>query len=227
MNKNIMQLSREERLEAIKQRFYESLPADKRERHVISKTEARVANRENDDQREIEGYAAVFDKTTSIRWFTESIDPHAFDETIEKDEIVACFNHDPNLVLGRNSAGTMLLSTDNIGLKYLIYPPDTQAGNDVHTSITRGDVKGSSFWFIVLEDKWSYADDSDDVHRTILKVRLIELGPVTFPAYVDTTASARSLGDWLEAQINEAQQAADDKWKRDAMRRRLDLAALE
>ena len=52
---------------------------------------------------------------------------------------------------------------------------------------------GCSFSFTVAEDEWKNNEDGTS-ERTIVKIReLFDVGPVTYPAYPDTTVAVRSL----------------------------------
>jgi phage head maturation protease len=85
------------------------------------------------------------------------------------------------------------LSSNAIGLKFEIDPPDTSTGRDTVTEIKRKDITGCSFSFTTEEDDWKYLKDGS-VERTIVKVgELFDIGPVTYPAYPDTTVAARSM----------------------------------
>jgi HK97 family phage prohead protease len=161
-----------------------------RERRSIAGTVERV----DGDPRTLQGYAAVFNQRTEIMGlFEERIAPGAFAAAIGRDDVRALFNHDPNYVLGRTSAGTLRLSEDARGLAYSIDPPDTQAGRDVSALIARGDVQGSSFSFEIEEESW---DRSGALPlRTIMRAKLHDVGPVTFPAYEQTTVSARCISE--------------------------------
>ncbi len=139
------------------------------------------------------GYGAVFNSLSqNLGGFREQIAPGAFDKVLE-DDVRALFNHDPSLLLGRNEANTLRLSVDGTGLRYEIDLPDTSIGRDVAVSVKRGDISGSSFSFQVMEDSW-HLDDDDREIRTIVQVsRLKDVGPVTYPAYLDATVAKRSL----------------------------------
>jgi HK97 family phage prohead protease len=151
-----------------------------------------VEARADGESRTLSGYGAVFNERTEILGlFEERIAPGAFRDAIGRDDVRALFNHDPNHVLGRTSAGTLRLSEDETGLHYDIDPPDTQSGRDVMTLIQRGDVQGSSFSFEVSDESWEYPKDGLPL-RTIRSAKLYDVGPVTFPAYEQTTVSARS-----------------------------------
>ena len=144
----------------------------------------------------IEGYAAVFDSPATIgESFVESIDPGAFADVLASGEDTkGLYNHSDNYVLASTAAGTMELSTDRVGLRYRI-PTLPKARGDVAEAIARRDVRGSSFSFTVAPggDEWSQSADRMP-HRRILRIaRLFDVGPVVWPAYGDTTVSARSL----------------------------------
>lgn len=139
------------------------------------------------------GHAAVFNQTIEIgRWFRERVAPGAFSRAIKEDDVRALFNHDPNFVLGRNTAGTLLMDEDGVGLAIQIFPPDTQIARDLTVSMERGDVSQMSFGFRVRKEQW---DDSDqDIPlRTLLEVELFDVSPVTFPAYPTTDVGLRML----------------------------------
>jgi len=158
-------------------------------------TEIRAAEAEG-ESRTIVGSAVVFDSITEMRWFKEKIDPAAFDEILAdpNHEVVALVNHDDNLVVARRSAGTLKLYKEGNKLMYAFDAPETTAGNDLLINLRNGNIKGSSFQFEVSEQKWTFDENNDKNDlRTILKVsRLWDVGPVTFPAYADTSVALRS-----------------------------------
>jgi HK97 family phage prohead protease len=146
---------------------------------------------ETDGEKYIEGYFATFSGVYEL-WpgATESIDPHAFDDALAGD-IRALIDHEPRLVLGRNKAGTLELKADARGLwgRIKVNQADTDAMN-LYARVERGDVDQASFGFDILEEDTEYRDDGT-IHWTILKVKLHEVSCVTFPAYEDTSISAR------------------------------------
>lgn len=123
----------------------------------------------------------------------ERIMPTAFDAALAQDDVRALFDHDSAKVLGRTTAGTLRLSTDERGLRYEIDPPDTQTARDLIESIRRGDVSGSSFCFRMR----GYQFREEPGKPTVLEqtdVQLIDVGPVTFPAYSGASAGVRADG---------------------------------
>ena len=223
MKKIILSENRDERLLQIRDKFYRDIPKHEPETRYIPIQGLELRQAVDDTPAHVIGYGAVFNKFSEGLWFREIVDPGAFADSLKSDSVVGLFNHDRNIVLGRNTANTMDLSEDKIGLLYDISMPDTQWGRDVPVSITRGDIIGSSFSFTTIDDDWVYSEDGETVERRLIKVKLFDTGPVTFAAYPDTTTSVRSINDWLNGQ----QMSAGEKpWRRNIARRRLDLAAL-
>ncbi len=151
--------------------------------------------REETDGPHLRGYASVFD-TEAIIWgmWREKVAPGAYKRTIKDHDIRALWNHNADLVLGRNKAGTLVLSEDKKGLAVDIHPPDTQAGRDAVTSIKRGDVTQMSIGFETVKQEWQYPENKRELPlRTITESKLFEVSPVTFPAFEQTSIQARSI----------------------------------
>jgi len=136
------------------------------------------------------GHAAVFNDVAELGRFSEKIAPGAFVDSIRRDDIRALFNHDPNFILGRNKAGTLTLREDSKGLAIEIALPATKNARDLVTAVRRGDVSGMSIGFDVLDEAWSKGAGGAMV-RTLKKVKLFDVGPVTYPAYASTDVSVR------------------------------------
>jgi len=167
------------------------------ERRSVTLRELRINDITEGENSEpqIIGYASVFDSWSEELGgcfpFREKVLPGAFAESIVHDDIRALFNHDPNYVLGRNKSGTLELAEDQKGLLVKITPPDTGWAKDLLVSIKRGDITQMSFGFIVLEDIWQESEGVDI--RELLKVKLFDVSPVTFPAYSQTEVGVRSM----------------------------------
>lgn len=192
---------------------------DEQERRFY-KAEVRAAPGGDDDApTRISGFAAVFNqRSENLGGFYEVIKPGAFDDVMQQD-VRGLFNHDPNFVLGRSASGTLSLTLDDIGLHYDIDAPNTQTVRDlVLTPMKRGDIDQSSFTFIVARnggDHW-YEDDEGLIVREIRKfARMIDVGPVSIPAYPDTSSQvSRSLESFkqsLEAPSAEALAAKQNR----------------
>lgn len=158
------------------------------------------------DKPGIEGVGAVYNEQYDSGWMIETIKPGAFARALKEKQDVRClFNHDPNNVLGRTKSGTLSLSDSKDGLKFECdIDPVTRIGADVRGMIERGDVDGCSISFTVRSQIWR--EEKDDkgnytFYREIEDVDLYDVGPVTFPAYEQTSVSARSLSDFIPAEI--------------------------
>ena len=153
--------------------------------------QTRVETREDDGKKRISGYFAVFDSTYELSWGDyETISRHAFDNTVGGD-VRALINHNTTLVIGRTVNGTLSLRVDERGLwgEIEINEADSDAVN-LYERVKRGDVSGCSFGFDIISE--SYTIDPDKRwHWVIEEVELYEVSPCTFPAYSDTSISAR------------------------------------
>ena len=158
------------------------------------------------------GYASVYDsRSNNLGGFYEYIERGAFnEELISKSDVRALINHDPNLILARNTSGTLKLSSDERGLKYEFEMPETSYGKDLAISMKRGDITQSSFAFTVAEDEWSTDDEGNNI-RTIKKIdRLYDVSPVTYPAYnmaeSDLVVAKRGLKEYQESLVEETKE---------------------
>lgn len=171
-----------------------------------------VKVRDTEDGPVIEGYGIVFNRDSQVladedgNPFIERIDPKSVARLLASDpDIRALGNHDPNQLLGRTKSGTLALRTDDTGVHYAIRPPKSAIGEH-HVEVTRrGDMDGSSFSFNVAKggDRW---DRSGAIPiRTVTDIsEMHDIGPVTFPAYLDTTAASRSLRAAIAAETRKA-----------------------
>jgi hypothetical protein len=153
------------------------------------------ADDDSDQAPMIRGYAAVFNEWADIipGMLRERIAPGAFRKTIREADVRALVNHDPNYVLGRNRAGTLHLREDNHGLAVEIEPPDAQWARDLVVSMKRGDISQMSFGFRPVKWTEESADDpGKPLDVTLQEARLFDVSVVTFPAYPQTEAWARS-----------------------------------
>ena len=156
---------------------------------------------------EFGGIAAVVDTVTDLRFFEEKIERGAFDKALE-DDVRVLFNHDPSAMLGRTKSGTAKVFVNGDGHLEYTWQPDYE--NPLHVqvarSIMRGDVTQSSFAFTIEEYSWAksekYGDNSMHVVRKI--GQLLDVSPVTYPAYEETIAEARSILETKPKKDNES-----------------------
>ena len=161
----------------------------------------------------IEGYFAVYNSRYEL-WdgAYETIAPGAFDGQTGED-VRALTNHDTNLVLGRTTAGTLTLRTDERGLwgSIIVNQADQDAMN-LYERVKRGDVSQCSFGFDILDQDVQYQDGEPTVW-IIRKVKLYEVSVVTFPAYTDTSVTVR------KRDLEELRRRRSEEWKHRALER--------
>lgn len=137
------------------------------------------------DEDTIFGHAAVFGQVANLGSSYEQLHRDAFNAVLEdpSTDVRALINHDPNQLLARQSSGTLRLQTDNEGLSFEIDLPDTSYARDLRSLVARGDLDGASFGFVPGDDEWDRAPDGRRLRTHTRVARLIDISPVTFPAY--------------------------------------------
>lgn len=173
------------------------------ERRTFPVEDAEVEVRQSEDGEDefvLKGHAAVFNSRSKPlgppgHKFVEEIEPGAFSSALEDSDIRALFNHDPNELLARESAGTLDVAEDDEGLRYEARLGDDPKAEFVQKKVERGEITGNSFSFAVSEENESWNHDpadSDLPVRTIHEFdRVDDLGPVAFAAYPQATVSDR------------------------------------
>ena len=140
----------------------------------------------------IVGYAIVYNRDSEDMGFVEQIAPGAAKEALERSDIRGLKNHDPSLIFARQGVN-LELTEDDEGLRYVATPINTRNFKDVAEEVRSGLLTGQSFGFTVTKDEWSDLE-SDHPKRTITEIgEIFDVGPVTYPAYQDTTVALRSL----------------------------------
>jgi len=142
------------------------------------------------------GYAAKYMRySQNLGGFVEQVSARAFAKSLaDRVSVLARYNHDDNYLLGTTEAGTLRMSSDDVGLPYEVDLPDTSPGRDVAVLAKRGDLRYSSFAFHTLEDEWGVTEQGFPL-RSLLNVQLVDVAPVNSPAYLDTSTGVRSLAD--------------------------------
>lgn len=169
----------------------------KQERRTFTGTV--IARSEGENMpKEIGGIAAVINSVTDLGYFEEVIERGAFDNALNKEYDIRClFNHEAELILGRTKANTCNVFVNGDGNLEYTWIPDYE--NPTHMSVVRsimrGDITQSSFAFTIKEQKWSESTKYGSMgKRTITMIEdLYDVSPVTYPAYQDTEADARSI----------------------------------
>jgi len=168
----------------------------------------------NEQTRTIRGYGIVFnsesvDLRANGRVFREVIRPEAA-QGVDFSRVLSMHNHKSERLLGNTQSGTMRTGIDEVGVWYEVDIPNSPTGEDVFVSVARGDMQGSSFQFDIPQngDKWSVRNGK--AFREVVKFgKVYEMGPVSEPAYPDTTIAARSLEMLFMIKIEDKEEKED------------------
>jgi uncharacterized protein len=204
------------------------------------------------NEKVIEGTAVRYNRLSgpiqskSGATFRERIMPGAFRNVLQSNpDVVMLQDHEPSKILGRTTAGTLRLQDTAKGLQFRCSMPNTQLGNDLHTSIARGDINACSFAFNLGSDRDADLSDMDEddfdengeeraakkklgkhlIVRTVRNIaQLHDISVVTYPAYpTGTSVSARSAAivvPTLEVHIPDSARRDESSSSR---QRRIDL----
>ena len=166
------------------------------------------------------GMPIVYDQTTNLGWFDETIARGALDNTDLKD-VRFLIGHDMSMIpLARsrnnNENSTMQMTVTDGGMEIRV-DLDTENNADskrLYSAVQRGDISGMSFAFTVDGESWEDVE-SDHPKRTITSIkRVYEVSAVAFPAYEGTSLTARSDDAGLDsarASLESARAAAREK----------------
>ena len=147
---------------------------------------------------EIGGIAAVVNSVTDLGMFEEVILTGAFDYALSGEYDIRClFNHECELILGRTKSKTCNVFVNADGNLEYTWIPDYE--NPTHMSVVRsimrGDITQSSFAFTIKEQVWTESEKYGAMGKRTIKMidQLFDVSPVTYPAYEETEADARSI----------------------------------
>jgi HK97 family phage major capsid protein/HK97 family phage prohead protease len=184
-------------------------PKDNVFRAVYPGLELRSEEQEGGDERPIlSGHFARFGEWTEIDsvWegrFLERLDPGAFKKTITENRngMRVLFQHGQDPQVGDKPLGPIReLREDEDGVYYEVPLLDTSYNRDLEPGLRAG-LYGASFRFSVVKEEFDSKPKRSDYNpdglpeRTIKEARVMEFGPVTFPAYAGATAGVRSITD--------------------------------
>ncbi len=161
------------------------------ERHV----DFDVRSLDDGDGLTLSGYAAVFNTPTRIdSWegrFDEIIARGAFRKTLSERTPILQWNHGNDPAVGQVPIGAIQsIREDARGLFIEARLHDNDHVRPIRDAIASGAVSGMSFRFQVVQDSW---DEYPEVPvRTVREVKLLEVGPVAFPAYEATSVGVRA-----------------------------------
>lgn len=188
----------------------------KKERNMISKDREYRSFDFTTEEMRIEGQAVVFDQpfvySVDGIEFKEFIDPHAFDEA-KIDDVVLNIDHQGKPA-AKTRNNTLKLDVRNEGVFISADLSKNATGRELYEDIKNGFYDKMSFAFTVSGQTY----DSETRTRRVTKIdRVYDVSAVTFPAYTQTSISARSF---FEA---EALKERAEARKKEALRLKLRL----
>lgn len=169
----------------------------------------------------IDGYGAVFNSPTHIAsWegdFDEVIAPGAFKKSLRERTPIMQFDHGQHPLLGSLPLGRWELAEEDArGLHVVGRLSDNWLVEPFRDSIRDGGVTGMSFRFSVVREEWTDgagkkirddelpellyygAGERGPILRTLKELRMSEVGPVTWPAYEDTSVGVRARSSVID-----------------------------
>lgn len=174
----------------------------------------------------IEGYAATFGSKTHIRSlegeFDESILKGAFAKSIRRSRNnppIMQWNHGRDTRVGAVPIGVYdVIEEDSHGLRVEGDLFDNPVVEPIRQAIAGGAVRGMSFKFTVTRDVWRDSEGKilrsseigdllwnpgsrGPLHRTLLEVDLLEMGPVSTPAYKSTSIKLRNSDPEMDLRL--------------------------
>ena len=147
--------------------------------------------------------------------FYEVISREAFDKT-DMNDVVLNIDHDGKPA-AKTKNGTLELRKTDSGLFIRADLSKNATGRELHEDIKNGFYDKMSFAFTVRKDSY----DKQTRTRRIEEIdRLYDVSAVTFPAYSDTSISARSF---FEAEATKEMEERAEAARREAMIERIKL----
>lgn len=183
-----------------------------------------IRNDEGTEGNAITGYALKFSRwSQDLGGFKEIISPGALDGA-DMSDVRALIDHTPTNIIGRNTAGSLKIEIDDIGLKFRCQLPNTTYARDLMENIRNGNINQCSFAFTVEDEEIDYDEEADMFSRTIKKFReILDVSVVTYPAYRDTDVAPalRSINK-IKDEAKE-QREKDEKLEKEKLKMKLDL----
>jgi len=184
---------------------------------------------EPDDSMILEGRAVVFNSPEVMYedengiQYKEQVDREAFLGT-KLDDVILNMNHEGQ-ALARTRNNTLQLELTEDGLNITADMSKSRASRDAYEAVQNGLLDKMSFAFTVARDFY----DENTHTRTILEIdRLFDVSLVNFPAYEQTSVSARSYYEAkAEAEHRAAEAAKEREEKRAALSERLNKLEVE
>lgn len=176
------------------------------------------------------GTPIVYNEPTDLGWYKEIIDDGALDNTDLRD-VRFLVNHNTDMIpLARsrnnNTRSTMQLEVvpnEGMNIRVDLDTENNAEAKSLYSAVERGDLDGMSFMFTVDEDKWEDLDTDYPTRHIISFSKVFEVSAVTFPAYEQTSLSARGLSEALDSARRSLENAKTERDEIEARRKKVKL----
>lgn len=177
----------------------------------------------------LSGQPIVFESETRlysprIGEYTEIIDRNALAGTDLRD-VRFLVNHNTSMIpLARsrnnneNSTMQLVVTDDGMDIRVDLDVENNADARSLYSAVERGDITGMSFMFVVDKDTWTELNSELPQRRINSIERVLEVSAVTFPAYEQSSITARGLsealeGAWASLESAKAEQREIDRKK--------------
>ena len=145
----------------------------------------------------IEGQPIVYNSKTNLGYYDEIIEPGALKNTNLKD-VRFLVNHDFNMIPlarsrnnNKNSTMQMTVNDEGMNIRVNLDVEGNSKAKELYSAVKRGDISGMSFAFYIDDEEWEDLKTDHPTRRIKAISQVFEVSAVTFPAYEDTSISAR------------------------------------
>ena len=153
----------------------------------------------------LSGRPIVFGQRTDLGFYDEIIEAGALDTTDLKD-VRFLVNHNTDMIpLARsrnnteNSTMQMSVDADGMGIRVDLDTENNADARSLYSAVSRGDITGMSFMFVVDKDSWDNVDTEHPTRHVRSIRQIMEVSAVTWPAYSQTSIQARGIADALDS----------------------------
>ncbi len=147
--------------------------------------------------------------------FHEIIKPGAFKRTLDSGgKVLGLWAHDHSKPLASTENGTLRLNDSGLGLEVeMDLDTNVTWSNDAYRSVKSGTLSGLSFGFSLPPggDVWTDGGSIREIHDA----KLLEISPVSFPAYPSSEVMARNKNNMHEEDRKMQTARAKSFWRRD------------
>ena len=126
----------------------------------------------------------------------------------------------PNRLGEHLTPSVVSVDDDGMTIRVDLDTENNAEARSLYSAVERGDITGMSFMFTVDKDTWIDPESEHPTRRIANIGKVFEVSAVTFPAYQQTSISARGMDDALEGartsleSVKAEMKAIEDKKKK-------------